>query len=111
RPLVYLPYKSPSTHCDLHSFTTRRSSDLPSIAARVLSNCSVIRSTSVRILARLRILTFLAIVFWRLIPQLASGLSSGSDMLVVRSEEHTSELQSRVDLVCRLLLEKKNHKI
>src|SRR5206468_5101274 len=27
-----------------------------------------------------------------------------------RSEEHTSELQSRSDLVCRLLLEKKNNK-
>src|SRR5699024_12048691 len=27
-----------------------------------------------------------------------------------RSEEHTSELQSRFDLVCRLLLEKKNQK-
>src|SRR5690349_23265181 len=27
----------------------------------------------------------------------------------VRSEEHTSELQSRRDLVCRLLLEKKNN--
>src|SRR5207248_7938095 len=27
---------------------------------------------------------------------------------VVRSEEHTSELQSPYDLVCRLLLEKKN---
>src|SRR5207247_7217923 len=27
----------------------------------------------------------------------------------VRSEEHTSELQSRVDLVCRLLLDKKNY--
>src|SRR3989442_8597372 len=27
-----------------------------------------------------------------------------------RSEEHTSELQSRPHLVCRLLLEKKNHK-
>src|SRR5207247_6054361 len=27
-----------------------------------------------------------------------------------RSEEHTSELQSRVDLVCRLLLEKKKQK-
>src|SRR2546429_6469038 len=27
--------------------------------------------------------------------------------LVVRSEEHTSELQSRLHLVCRLLLEKK----
>src|SRR5699024_12206618 len=28
-----------------------------------------------------------------------------------RSEEHTSELQSRFDLVCRLLLEKKKHRI
>src|SRR5687768_18194404 len=27
-----------------------------------------------------------------------------------RSEEHTSELQSRLHLVCRLLLEKKNNK-
>src|SRR5437016_10125381 len=27
-----------------------------------------------------------------------------------RSEEHTSELQSLTNLVCRLLLEKKNHK-
>src|SRR5699024_12069449 len=27
----------------------------------------------------------------------------------IRSEEHTSELQSRFDLVCRLLLEKKNN--
>src|SRR5437868_11184571 len=27
---------------------------------------------------------------------------------LIRSEEHTSELQSRFDLVCRLLLEKKN---
>src|SRR2546428_9151971 len=33
------------------------------------------------------------------------------DVLQSRSEEHTSELQSRSDLVCRLLLEKKklNH--
>src|SRR5690625_6392399 len=30
------------------------------------------------------------------------------DALVERSEEHTSELQSRGHLVCRLLLEKKN---
>src|SRR5438105_12179172 len=29
-----------------------------------------------------------------------------ADTIVARSEEHTSELQSRVDLVCRLLLEK-----
>src|SRR3712207_7377117 len=31
--------------------------------------------------------------------------------LVMRSEEHTSELQSRQYLVCRLLLEKKKHPI
>src|SRR2546429_6553342 len=29
----------------------------------------------------------------------------------IRSEEHTSELQSRLHLVCRLLLEKKKHKV
>src|SRR5690606_41372307 len=34
----------------------------------------------------------------------SSGASTGN----VRSEEHTSELQSRENLVCRLLLEKKN---
>src|SRR5699024_11670106 len=32
----------------------------------------------------------------------------GYPVVVRRSEEHTSELQSRFDLVCRLLLEKKN---
>src|SRR5690349_25158848 len=31
--------------------------------------------------------------------------------VAVRSEEHTSELQSRRDLVCRLLLEKKKKQI
>src|SRR5260221_1172670 len=31
-------------------------------------------------------------------------------LTVVRSEEHTSELQSHSDLVCRLLLEKKKKK-
>src|SRR5207247_4942671 len=36
-------------------------------------------------------------------PSLSSGVKG-------RSEEHTSELQSRVDLVCRLLLEKKKKK-
>src|SRR5690349_23463352 len=32
------------------------------------------------------------------------------ERLTMRSEEHTSELQSRRDLVCRLLLEKKKEK-
>src|SRR3989449_8505435 len=31
--------------------------------------------------------------------------------VTTRSEEHTSELQSRLHLVCRLLLEKKNHSL
>src|SRR3712207_7507966 len=35
-------------------------------------------------------------------------LALRSDAYVLRSEEHTSELQSRQYLVCRLLLEKKN---
>src|SRR5207237_8401641 len=30
---------------------------------------------------------------------------------IVRSEEHTSELQSHLNLVCRILLEKKNNNI
>src|SRR5690349_23885291 len=37
--------------------------------------------------------------------------SEGQEQLLqLRSEEHTSELQSRRDLVCRLLLEKKKKK-
>src|SRR2546422_4881726 len=39
-----------------------------------------------------------------LVPEMNSG------QLVGRSEEHTSELQSRLHLVCRLLLEKKKSK-
>src|SRR3712207_7144896 len=34
---------------------------------------------------------------------------TGGDNLTLRSEEHTSELQSRQYLVCRLLLEKKKN--
>src|SRR5687768_18050780 len=42
--------------------------------------------------------------------QVRSGLSNegAGSVRQVRSEEHTSELQSRLHLVCRLLLEKKN---
>ena len=35
---------------------------------------------------------------------------NGGDGWTVRSEEHTSELQSLTNLVCRLLLEKKKQK-
>src|SRR5690349_22395472 len=42
----------------------------------------------------------------RLFPHAEGGRALGA----LRSEEHTSELQSRRDLVCRLLLEKKKKK-
>src|SRR5438067_9556863 len=41
---------------------------------------------------------------------IARALAVGPAVLLMRSEEHTSELQSRFDLVCRLLLEKKKVK-
>src|SRR5260370_20076564 len=59
-------------------------------------------------------------VVQQVVQQLADLLRAGLgelaallDLLVlnVRSEEHTSELQSHLNLVCRLLLEKKKHRI
>src|SRR5699024_11579464 len=41
---------------------------------------------------------------------LASAVAGNACRSRSRSEEHTSELQSRFDLVCRLLLEKKKEK-
>src|SRR5438034_7633130 len=61
-------------HRNLHSFPTRRSSDLSAPQAKALATSPPTR-----------------------MPPSA----------MTRSEEHTSELQSHSDLVCRLLLEKK----
>src|SRR5699024_2521877 len=44
----------------------------------------------------------------RLIMMMA-GSESIRDVIAFRSEEHTSELQSRFDIVCRHLLENKNN--
>src|SRR5690349_24007881 len=45
-----------------------------------------------------------------MIPGTLTDVTRSADVIIglTRSEEHTSELQSRRDLVCRLLLEKKN---
>src|SRR5438445_2409992 len=54
--------------------------------------------------------------FNRVFERVMGGYLDGSRILIrkaafaIRSEEHTSELQSRQYLVCRLLLEKKNTK-
>src|SRR5437016_10206027 len=47
----------------------------------------------------------------RLGDRICSTSADSADIreTVMRSEEHTSELQSLTNLVCRLLLEKKNH--
>src|SRR5699024_12416820 len=70
------------------SFPTRRSSDLFSATATSSPANSSRREEWMRIREP-------ALQFWPMDPH-------------PRSEEHTSELQSRFDLVCRLLLEKKN---
>src|SRR6266571_2660902 len=41
-----------------------------------------------------------------IVPSQAKNVAGGKE----RSEEHTSELQSHVNLVCRLLLDKKKHR-
>src|SRR5690606_41435058 len=45
----------------------------------------------------------------RQVVEVRASLREELDQSQDRSEEHTSELQSRENLVCRLLLEKKNH--
>src|SRR5437870_13764335 len=76
-------------HRDLHSFPTRRSSDLARAPAHFAAR---LRLAARRAGARPRSLhTNLPHIRHR----------------DLRSEEHTSELQSRGHLVCRLLLEKK----
>src|SRR2546430_5080972 len=62
------------------------------------------------------VLLFLMVMFchtrrrWRFETEFSvSNVASGvRDVTASRSEEHTSELQSQSNLVCRLLLEKKN---
>src|SRR5207249_1916865 len=52
----------------------------------------------------------LAGFFLMLLGSVSAGISVYAAGYFRRSEEHTSELQSRFDLVCRLLLEKKKNK-
>src|SRR5207237_10794872 len=68
-------------HRDLHSFPTRRSSDLHRPESRDVALSMRPGSAQCR----------------------PARSAPGA-----RSEEHTSELQSHLNLVCRLLLEKKN---
>src|SRR5207247_7761938 len=102
---------APVAHPGLHSFPTRRSSDLSGVAFRGERGGGF----AVEVPGRLEIHGRLQRVTLSAVAEVTSrGLSvSGTHVvrqrdhgIVPRSEEHTSELQSRVDLVCRLLLEK-----
>src|SRR5207249_11526322 len=95
----------------LHSFPTRRSSDLLGLllAASIhsLENFAGVMNF---VVFPMLFLSGALYPVRRLGPALhalvyLNPLAYGVD----RSEEHTSELQSRFDLVCRLLLEKKNN--
>src|SRR5699024_12638833 len=80
-------------HRALHSFPTRRSSDLLNEDTSRTRDTGSPRST---------------VTGPELTPRVAVVVVAGARHFRRRSEEHTSELQSRFDLVCRLLLEKKN---
>src|SRR3712207_8074378 len=81
---------------------------------------TLFRSVSLIVLGILAFVVFLVVArSVRVIPQSRVAIvqrlgryhrtAQSGLTVVVRSEEHTSELQSRQYLVCRLLLEKKNH--
>src|SRR5699024_12308951 len=82
------------THLDLHSFPTRRSSDLKKIILVEQYRKPLERS-------------LIEIPAGKLEPNEEPSKTAVRELEEERSEEHTSELQSRFDLVCRLLLEKK----
>src|SRR5437868_12670482 len=84
-------FYSSGHHQHLHSFPTRRSSDLTAT-----KNAAALDRLQRRIDEDK--------------AELEGRLGERIDNKKDRSEEHTSELQSRFDLVCRLLLEKKKNK-
>src|SRR2546430_7693686 len=72
-----------------------------------LFRSSGMRSTASREAGRLRFWLIGAQVALSAVALIAAGLLLQSLINLLRSEDHTSELQSQSNLVCRLLLEKK----
>src|SRR5690606_41912595 len=91
---LWLSYCGAPLH--LHSFPTRRSSDLVSAGDVILS--------APKQAGHGDLATNVAMMFAKRAGKNPRELA---EAIVTRSEEHTSELQSRENLVCRLLLEKK----
>src|SRR5699024_12259211 len=95
----------------LHSFPTRRSSDLSSVSASAVSSGVVSGAggpeSSVSVVSGWLGSSEEHAVRPSPAAMMSAEVRSNTAEVdsVSRSEEHTSELQSRFDLVCRLLLE------
>src|SRR5687768_18579825 len=96
-PLLSLPRAG--NHQDLPPFPTRRSSDLPT------DTPVEINAVAFRDLSRRKPIVPAG---YPPSPPATAGVMAGDRLYLSRSEEHTSELQSRLHFVCRLLLEKNN---
>src|SRR5699024_12701219 len=96
---------------DLHSFPTRRSSDLSRIRTELSAapNTPPVMSLKISRSAPLR-RAFCCASSRAPTPSapVSAAKPTIAGRVAPRSEEHTSELQSRFDLVCRLLLAQKN---
>src|SRR5439155_19265579 len=106
---LFLLY-SPTNNRDLHSFPTRRSSDLRVIISAIdAPHANRMRSRHNNGRFSMNEHVKLPSDFEGLAKQVDPLSRRGFFMTssAARSEEHTSELQSRGHLVCRLLLEKK----
>src|SRR5207237_9734108 len=89
-----------TAHRDLHSFPTRRSSDLLRVTEPLFTPATTAESGDRPMRTRRSL---------GMLPGLLSTTALSARPRF-RSEEHTSELQSHLNLVCRLLLEKKKKK-
>src|SRR5690606_41353407 len=107
----YFHFISYSAHLDLPSFPTRRSSDLLAKTSSRPGKTQLINHFKINnnwFLVDLpgygyaKVSKSVKATFQKFITEYFEHRKQ------LRSEEHTSELQSRENLVCRLLLEKKN---
>src|SRR5699024_12199422 len=73
------------------------------VCYNIYSELKKVRGVIVKKRSRIIAFLLLSVLIFTLIGSTGKNITKN-----VRSEEHTSELQSRFDLVCRLLLEKKN---
>src|SRR5439155_24355545 len=104
-------FQSYPHHRHLHSFPTRRSSDLSKEEARGVRAIAEAGLDATVMAAARTVRKDVDACIDCGVDEIAL-FTAGSDLNIrhKRSEEHTSELQSRGHLVCRLLLEKKKKK-